>query len=715
MRHLKLEILWLWGLSLLLCSCVQSKTIYFCGSEQNEVCELLRNEGFKLKIFDTPDIMIKEATSGSGAIIVSDTYPATPLRIASETYELAKQKGIRLYLEYPDKLPDIQIENESFHASMERGVITSANLVDMKPMDLIGINDCYTRVAKVDSPLIVLARVAGFDQAEYGIDDVDAYPLLYEKNHMLIAFTKLSNFRTGRYEPVASWQSVWQYIISFVTDNPNFTFSTAWSSDVMPTYTREQPLSADAGKKMIGRGLEWFFNGCFFIDPSWKEQQLERQGDGLMPIGRALPAGTKVGNGSLGILEGHASNIYYDGDQDFRYWLRADVQGEVAFALASGGELLKNPKYEEVSKNLMEYVLKNSKFRAGKRLDPASPVYGLIGWSETHPYVFYADDNARLVLGLIGASAFMDYDKWNKEIVENILANFRLSSENGFFGNGGRLEEPQILKKGWQYYAKRPELVNPHPHFESWMWACYLWLYDRTGYQPLFDKAEKAIRLTMESYPDGWKWTNGIQQERARMILPLAWLVRVQDTPEHREWLDRVVQRLLENQQSSGAIREELGNSSTGTFGKAKSNKDYGITEAPLISHNGDPVADMLYTSNFAFFSLNEAARATGNPQYRKAVEKLSDFLIRIQLKSDKYAHLDGAWYRAFDYNRWDYWASNADHGWGAWSTLTGWIQSWIVGTQVLIEDDISFWDKTKDVDVKPYMEETIRIMFENK
>ena len=441
---------------------------------------------------------------------------------------------------------------------------------------------------------------------------------------------------------------------------------------------------------------------------------MERQGDGLMPVARALPADSKVGNGSMGILEGHASNIYYDGEQDFRYWLRADVQGEVAFALAAGGKSLNNSTYEEVSKNLMEYVLKKSAFRAGKRIDPSSPVYGLIGWSDTHPYVFYADDNARLVLGLIGASAFMDYDRWNKEIIENILANFRLSNVNGFFGNGGRLEEPQILEKGWQYYAKRPELVNPHPHFESWMWACYLWLYDKTGYQPLLEKAEKAIRLTMENYPEGWKWTNGIQQERARMILPLAWLVRVQDTSEHREWLDQVVSRLLENQQISGAIREELGNSSTGTFGKAKSNKDYGVTEAPLISHNGDPVADMLYTSNFAFFSLNEAARATGNTQYQEAVEKLSDFLIRIQVKSDRYAHLDGAWYRAFDYNRWDYWASNADHGWGAWSTLTGWIQSWIIGTQVLIEDDTSFWDKTKGVSMKPHMDEVIQTMFGN-
>lgn len=34
----------------------------------------------------------------------------------------------------------------------------------------------------------------------------------------------------------------------------------------------------------------------------------------------------------------------------------------------------------------------------------------------------------------------------------------------------------------------------------------------------------------MASYPEQWSWTNGIQQERARMILPLAWLYRVEPT-----------------------------------------------------------------------------------------------------------------------------------------------------------------------------------------
>jgi hypothetical protein len=90
----------------------------------------------------------------------------------------------------------------------------------------------------------------------------------------------------------------------------------------------------------------------------------------------------------------------------------------------------------------------------------------------------------------------------------------------------------------------------------------------------------------------------------------------------------------------------------------------------------------------------------------------LSDFLIRIQVNSVVHKDLDGAWFRAFDYDRWDYWASNADAGWGAWSTLTGWIQSWIVATQVQIAEDQSYWDLTLECSVEDHMSKTIEVMF---
>jgi hypothetical protein len=180
------------------------------------------------------------------------------------------------------------------------------------------------------------------------------------------------------------------------------------------------------------------------------------------------------------------------------------------------------------------------------------------------------------------------------------------------------------------------------------------------------------------------------------MILVLAWLIRVDDTAQHRAWLKQVATDMLAHQAQCGGIQEEVGNSA-GQYGPTPSNRAYGTNEAPLIQENGDPSADMLYTTNFAFFGLQEAAMATGDPLYQNAVSKMADFLVRIQCQSETHPDLDGAWFRGFDMKRWEYWGSNADHGWGVWGTLTGWTQSWIVSTLALRQQRTSLWDLTRN------------------
>lgn len=680
---------------------VDAKRISIVCNQKNDLYLLLKENKIDVDCFNDYKEAINLAPKNSGVIITANKYPFEPNIIEADYLFKAHEKKLRLYIEFVNDYPNVQIEKELYSASLERGVVTSNFFYPyLKSLDLLGLNDCKIYKAKITNPLLGFAKVAGFDKAQYGLDDTDVIPLLFKDKNNLISLTSLSCFKTARYAPNDSWSIVWSKIIGWLISDDTFSLF-SWSSDPSPSYDRLDVLPKNARSESISRGSEWIYNGRFLIHPSWKEVAYNYQGDGLYPFGPPVSFQELSGNGSEGVLEGHASNIYYDGTEQYRYWLRNDVQGEVAFLLAAASNVLDNSKYAETAENLLDYMFYNSPFRKGARSDKDSASYGLLGWSYTHPYVFYNDDNARAILGAIGASTFLNNKRWNTFIVECIIANLRTSSKQGF--QGGRLEEPDILKNGWQFYNDR-DYTNPHPHFESWMWACYLWLYDKTGYKPLLDKAKSAIRITMDAYPNNWNWTNGIQQERARMILPLAWLVRIDDTEEHRLWLDKVVTKLLENQVSCGAIREELGKSETGLFGNAKSNKEYGITEAPLIAKNGDPVSDMLYTCNFAFFALNEAACATNNIKYKDATNRLSEFLIRIQAKSDSHPDLDGAWMRAFDYDRWDYWASNADHGWGAWSTLTGWIQSWIVGTQSLIENQQSFWELTKGVNLDDEM-----------
>jgi hypothetical protein len=688
------------------------REILFCGSPDNDLHLLLQNEGFSLLHFDHPSDAIDEASKGDILIVVADGYPDTRINLGGDFFEKAHTKSLKLYIEYPSYVPGLNIPDNPIRTRLERGVVTSGAFGEkLKPMSILGINDCHVLPVEVDSPLMVLAKVAGLDKAEYGIDDVEKFPLLFEMDDMFIATTKLSDFATGRYGPNDAWKQVWSYILGRLTGKERIRFKN-WPTYVAPMYSAEDPLAPNAKEESIRKGVEWFYKGRFFIHPTWKEQWLKYQGDGTNPTGPPVSQDLPNGDGSFGLLEGHSSNIYHDGTQQYRYWIRDDVQGEGAYALAAAGKLLNNEKYYNHAINLINYIFDQSDLRAGPRNEKDSAAYGLIGWSYTHPGVYYGDDNARAILGILGASAHLDTAVWDLDVARAIMANFRTTGTNGFRGN--RLEQKDLQRLGWVHYWER-DLINPAPHFESWMWALYLWLYDKTGFEPLLDKTKNAIRTTMEGYPDEWLWTNGIQQERARMILPLAWLVRVEDTQEHRKWLDLIVTKLLENQQESGAIREELGGEGKGRYGRTSSNKEYGLHEAPLIFENGDPIADMLYTSNFAFFSLNEAAHATGNKDYKEAVENLSEFLTRIQVKSKKFNDLDGAWFRAFEYDRWEYWASNADVGWGAWGTLTGWTQSWIVATQVLMEQNQSYWDLTQDSPIDRYMPQVVEEMLKGK
>jgi hypothetical protein len=211
------------------------------------------------------------------------------------------------------------------------------------------------------------------------------------------------------------------------------------------------------------------------------------------------------------------------------------------------------------------------------------------------------------------------------------------------------------------------------------------------------ERSETGLRKLMEAYPERWVWCNRSGSiERARALLPLAWMVRVQDTAEHRRWLRRVAEDLVALQDSSGAIRETLGG---GAHGSA-SNAEYGTCETSLIQDNGDPVCDLLYTCNFAMVGLHEAAAATGEPYYAAAEDKLARFLCRVQVRSEAHHELDGAWYRAFNFRNWEYWASNADWEWGPWCTETGWTQPWIAATLALRQKKTSLWDLTKQVGV---------------
>jgi hypothetical protein len=165
--------------------------------------------------------------------------------------------------------------------------------------------------------------------------------------------------------------------------------------------------------------------------------------------------------------------------------------------------------------------------------------------------------------------------------------------------------------------------------------------------------------------------------------------------------LTTIATDLLAAQQPCGAIQERLRGAGGGHYQIPQSNQAYGTAETPLIQTPGDPATDQLYTTGFALLALHEAAAATADTNLKAAEDKLATFLCRIQIRSEKLPHLDGAWFRAFDYQRWDFWASNADLGWGVWCIEAGWGQAWIPTTLALREKQTTMWDLTATSKIK--------------
>jgi hypothetical protein len=659
--------------------------------------------------FDDPACAVREAAEGEAVLILADAYPKETTRIDDTVLEDAAGKSLKLYLEFPGTIPGMKTEPIR-RTDWERAVVSSNWFgPGLDKMRILAIHDCHFVPVEAEGAHLVAAKVAGFDEAVFGLPE-KTHPLLFEHpgSGMLVATTKLSQFVTGRYAPTNAWSKVWRCILDRLHPGkaPD---RLLWTPRVRPSFASTEALDDRVETKALRRGADWYFNARMLVHPKWKktyEQKARRWAD---RVGPAPARSQSAGDGKFGVLEGFCSRIAWNGSQPARWWRRSDCNAETAGALALAGLVLEDERLGKAGGNIADYLHLESILSQGERADPGHPAFGLIGWNDVPKYwgdmdgygVYYGDDNARNMLGTMLAAAALDSGNWDASIARCVIANLRTTGPLGF--RDDRINEGPLEQNGWQHYLEK-QTVSYSPHYQAYLWACYLWAHARAGDPLLYDRARTAIRMTMEAYPEEWRWTNGIQQERARLLLPLAWLVRIEDTPEHRGWLHRVASDLLADQAECGAIREALGPPGKGTYHPPASNEAYGTNEASLIQENGDPVCDLLYTTNFAFLGLHEAAAATGEPRYREAADRLAEFLCRIQVRSETHPELDGAWFRAFDFERWEYWASNADAGWGAWCVESGWTQGWILVVLALRTLDTSLWDITAGSGIKkPY------------
>ncbi len=645
-----------------------------------------------------------------GILLLADGYPEKKTEVSPEDAARLLALGLRLYIEYPEENAALGILGFSGEEVMgyRRGVVTDADAIALTEHSILYIHGAkYLKKSDISHSFLVSGRVAGYDRASFGLEDAEPHVLLEESEdgRVLIAATKLSRFIGARYAPYTRWQAVWQSVLSHITGLTVAPFD--WTPAVRPRFTPTEPLPRDAYREAVRLNSDWYLTS------------------GILP----------EADGSGGILEGFSSGNQFDvfGDQRLRALLRADCNGESVGALALASQITENKRYGEVAHRATRWLLCESLLSQGERADRENSQYGLLSWHNGAYDQYYGDDNAKAILGLLLAAAALGTDEFDHRILTAIIANFRTTGCLGF--RGSMIPAKALDERGWRHFHEAPA-VNYSAHFEALPWACYLWAYDRTGYRPLLDRTKTAISMMMEAYdatmsPDvtdsakQWRWTNGIQQERAKMILPLAWLLRLEPTEEHEGWLARMVNDMLAHtDRKTGALADAFGNPGEGhgLYGPFTENSQYGCHEAPVIQNNGDPCSDSLYTASFAMVTLleaREAARATDCSALLDLCDEhlrlLSDYHVRIQQVSEKKPTYNGIWFRGFDFRKWETYGSDGDAGWGVFCIETGWSQAWISASLSLQELGTNVWDYTRTTTAKAHITAVVADMLREK
>jgi len=478
------------------------KLVFACAAD-NDLYRVMTAAGGLYPRYASAAEAVRQAPAGAGLLILADGYPRKTTSIAPAVFDQAARKDLRLYVEYPAALPDMTV-GPPRRTQLER-VVVSADVfgASLKKMQLLALHECHFVEVQAERPFLVAAKVAGFDTAVYGLDDVQAWPILFQhpRAAILVSTTKLSQFVTARYATQDAMQEVWKMVLGRLQPGAAIP-ALCWTPTVRPTYTRQARLPADAVRRAIVRGIDWHTRAKLLLDAEFQDRYVEDREACLIrraPLGTSKPTNERsAGDGRFGVLEGFSSQINYLGQQPIRWWLRTDSNGESALAFALRSKIDGDQRSRRIAANLSDWVYFNSPFF---QKDPAKSNFGLIYWGTGTPSLC-GDNDIKSILGCLGTAAVLESDRWDEVLVQNILGNFRTTGVYGF--RGAALDNRELLAKGWQHFWRSTD-THFAPHYQAWIWASYLWLYGKTHDRLLLDRTGSAIAMMMDAYPDRWR------------------------------------------------------------------------------------------------------------------------------------------------------------------------------------------------------------------
>lgn len=445
-----------------------------------------------------------------------------------------------------------------------------------------------------------------------------------EPNNLLVCGFQLSMFRRARYAPWDSAKQVIRFVVEWLLDK------TICLDSLQPIYQMsplKHDLLQDQLDETISKAMKWFDEANMIID-----------------------------DGIGGAYEGMATEIDMHGRQRKSEILRADCMGEISLTYYL--DYLQTGKEASLSRSnhLMNYIFDHYVVK------DHGPLHGMMRWTNEAWGVCYQDDVARAIIPQLLKCYFEDSREHLDTCVDILQFLVRTTGKDGtrvFRTDNMDLSEAMLTQL-------REEAGNfPSAHYNAYYHASLLLAYRLTGIRKFKEVAITGLRTIMEAYPETTR-EQSETQEYCRLILPLSWLYWVTGESEHKQWLYQVTEDLQRFKHSSGCYIEW----DTGYTATMRNEK--GEEESSLLTKNGDPIADLLYSNNWLPMAFMQAYFITDDHLFYDLWQENVRFFAKTQITSDN-EQINGVWARAYEVDKQEVYGTPADKGWGPWAIESGW------------------------------------------
>ncbi len=444
------------------------------------------------------------------------------------------------------------------------------------------------------------------------------------ENNILICAIRLCNFRRARLAPEKRWQSILTYIASFLAGEP---VVPEFPAPVCTFAEGSTVRASDDVDKAVRLGLDWYRNADMLVN------------DGMGGVREGLSHHIRAGSG----IQQRVNQI------------RTDCSGETGGAFLFDWMTTGNEDSRRIFENIEDFIFTYMQVKDGLHR-------GMMRWSETAWLTCYQDDAARAILPTLFFQNFTE--KGSRHFADAVDACEYMVNTTGPNGLRAARTDVANLTEESMKHLRENNTGTSAAHYNGFYHAALILCYRAGGPEKFLRTAEAGLRSIMALYPENTRETSETE-EMCRLIFPLAALYEVTKDPEHLAWLMRVTKDLEKVHHTSGGYLEW----DTGYRANC-SRREAG--ECALLAENGDPVVDLLYSTNWLPLGFAYAWMATGDDLFLEKWRDVAGFMVSCQTRSED-PSLNGSWTRAFDVSRWEIYGVPHDVGWAPCCVETGW------------------------------------------